>query len=660
MTRGRPIVPRGNGRRAARAAFCLLLFCPAMLVCPDTGFAWLSNFINPKSMMREAEQKKRDKEYVRKINKLEKGKSSEASGELFKIYHEYTGSRSVNGEALRAVGRMKRQEDVKKLIELNEKEDNRPERQSCCSYPLVTEALGEIGGPEACRYLTEYLRVRLKPPRYLVDVKPLVTAIQTAECLPQEELRSILWGYIRNVWTSYELHKTALQFLQDSGDSDAVALGKKYKEIGKEVYSGSGIATPIEKVTSYILDPTLPWWFKGGMMQSIRFYRNVPKEDLLDLCFAMAAKLYSEMPNLPLEKMEIKDWGTSMIGFEESRWGKSEGDEYFKNKLEHYHETLSSEAFKLMEELIDTFIKYFHEDRIRKEQKRRQPISVTKRTERIVEGQAVEPVSSSLVKVFPPGISDKPFPEPHFVGLGSRLGKVEVFIFDQELKWFGLGQADLFLATVMKKAAETTDASEKSELHMRALQIAALERQLSSEPSRRNISLLMPVPIDQDTKTGGLEWSPRTRGLNVAFETGQYSMVLFRIMDKTSVEFRLNQTIEPENKDQPAAYRFVINGLPAKTWVITEIGTSTATPTVYISQTGETVDRRFLLLPDESQREVPPTKDAGEAKTLERFLGARTAIRLYENESFEKADGPSGVEAFRAKLLQEIEETRPH
>jgi len=660
MTRGRPIVPRGNSRRAARAAFCLLLFCPAMLVCPDTGFAWLDNFINPKSMMREAGQKKRDKEYVRKINKLEKEKSSEAAGELFKIYHEYTGSPSVKGEALRAVGRMKRQEDVQKLIELNEKEDNRPERQSCCSYPLVMEALGGIGGPEACRYLTEYLRERLKPPRYEVDVKPLVTAIKKAGCLPEEELRNILWGYIRNIWTSHELHKTALQFLQDAGDIDAIALRDKYKKIGKEVYYERGIQPPLEKAKSYILDPTLPWWFKDGLMQSIRFYRNVPKEDLLDLCFAMAARLYSEMPNLPLGKMEIKDWGTSMIGFEESRWGKSEGDEYFKNKQKFYHETLSPEAFKLMEELTDTLIKYFHEDRFRKEQKLRQPLSVTKRTERIVEGHAEEPVSSSPVKVFPPGISDKPFPEPRFVGLGSRLGKVEVFIFDQDLKWFGLGQADLFLATVMKKTAETTDASEKSELHMRALQVVALERQLSSEPSRRNISLLIPLPIDQDRKTGGLEWSPRTRDLNAAFETGQYSMVLFRTMDKTSIEFRLNQTIEPENKDQSAAYRFVINGLPAKTWVIAEIGTSAATPTVYISQTGATVDRRFLLLPDESQREVPPAKDAGEAKTLERFLGARTAIRLYENESFEKADGPSGVEAFRAKLLQEIEGTRPH
>lgn len=558
-------------------------------------------------------------------------------------------------KALWTLGELKDARGVEPLTDWFEK--NTTGQSADFYFSSRAAALGKIGGPEACRFLVASLRDRFDRPGCNLEIGTLADALDQAACLPTEELLGRLRTFGSNLWTAEALQRSALEFLKNSGDLEAASTLARYRSLVGEARKPAYSINSIAEARQVLTDPRLPLWLKEQVMAYIVWNLQAAKTDLLDLCLGLAALEYAQQTDLLVGRSNPKAWGAAIgSGSQKASGSPEEVREFLEQRRRSYREEMTAAAFARQEALIDHVLNLTQRASAQQEvDKLTAATRPTANSPPAVKREAPVPPPGQVM--IPPGIQTQPFAEPEFSSLGSRLIGAELFLFDEGEKWFGLGRADLFLAAVMKRAAETTERSEKEEAHLMALNVMLIERKLADETSRR-LPLLLPLPFEHPVATTNLEWSLRSRDCTVALEVGRRHLVLFRSFEKTVVRFRLNPPLSAGGSARSAAALFEMNDLPAKAWVIAEYGPAFLPPVVFLSFTGVSLDRRFHLLHDERQQEVPLLKDEGEARLLARFLATRKALESYENESFAKAGGPFGVAAFRNQLLVELEERR--
>lgn len=304
----------------------------------------------------EGWQKIRDAGYRAEIRELERKGGAEASRRLLELAREPKASYKITVEAIHAIGRLGRREDVSGLMQYSGW--NRDGIPSGLSW--TTDALADIGGPEACAALTELLRDRLPGlarRNYLsdVDIGHLATAVERAECLNQEDLRSVLWTHGSDLWVAENVQQGALRFLADRGDAKASSRVVEYAEL-LAISDADYLA-----VEELVVRSDLPWWLRARVMSGYNYsgYGGyvaalLPRERLFDTHFRVLLSVYAAAP--PEEEQrrgELGRWTDRIAWNPRASWDGGQPAAYFAQKREEYQATLPADLYARVSPWID-------------------------------------------------------------------------------------------------------------------------------------------------------------------------------------------------------------------------------------------------------------------------------------------------------------------
>ncbi len=316
------------------------------------------------------------------IRDLERTKGPEASQRLLAIYGGTKGSLKVQGEALRALGRLGRREDVPALLEMSRWNDLGPRGTRVPSeFPWIMPVLADIGGPEACAALAGFLQDRLVRLAYdgvghSVDVQDLAAAVEKAQCLPQEEVRAVVRRYAEDLWVAGSVQLPALRFLAERGDPWAAARLTEYEELKQ-------IVDPAE-IERLLLRTDVPWWLRWRKMDYLSLYSPrwmlpagqvhvgggtapLSRENLLDTYFALLGSVYQAAPPRPDDfRYKFQNWVDRICRNEQAAWVRGDPAEYFRAKRAQFREALPPEEFERM----DRWLRYAEDSNVYWEQER--------------------------------------------------------------------------------------------------------------------------------------------------------------------------------------------------------------------------------------------------------------------------------------------------
>lgn len=613
--------------RGRRGFPVLFLACALSAVSCFSIESWAGiDPFSPESMKSAREEKKRVEEYRMKIKKLTKTGGEEGSRGLREIITGGDTPYKSVYEAIKALGTLKRPEDVEFLFEWPIKYQVEEVRKYGEPDYTTFTAIATIGGEEACRLLNGFFKEALRADSYKLNFGRYAAILTMATCLKKEELVDLARSTARDMWADNSLHSTALTYLAEAGDVQAKTTIQKLDATGKSFFNVSPF--PVELVPSVLHDPEVPWYSKVRLMNTVSTGKNGSKEELFDLYFDLAALLVAERPDLRYGKSQLASWArylTNYNSLNKSTWTRTDAVTYLEEKRRRYRQELNETAFKHMDGIITEALRWHSLN--------------LKEFERL--NSAEKRPSKTEPRAAPP------HPEPTFTSLGSRLRNAELFVFDEKLRWYGLWRLDLFLAAVAKEIAVMCDEAQVQLLRQKALRALSIE-QAGKAQGIAAASVLMPLPLDYVFEGTRPEWSPQTADFSAAFTTGQEKLVIMRLLHEGSASCWVNAG-PGSTAGKERAFRFREEHLPVGSWVVLSLGSSADQIPVYLSGDGETFSRGYRLLPDGSQEQFTIEESAIE-NTKKRFGEARKILERYEQETIAAAGGVSGVQKFRESL----------
>lgn len=614
-----------RGRRGL-AVLCLACGLSAVLCFSMESRAGIDPF-SPESRKSAQEEKKRVDEYRKQIKKLTKTGGEDGSQGLREIMVGGDTPYESRYEAIKALGSLRRPEDVAFLFEYPLKyRVEEAVKYGEPDYNTFT-AIATIGGEEACRLLSGFLKEILQADSYQLNFGRYAAIITQAKCLTKEELVDLARSASRDMWADNSLHSSALRYLAEAGDAQAKTTIQQLDAIYKAFFNVKPF--PVELVPPVLHDPEVPWRKKVYVMGLAVQFQEGSKENLFDLYFDLAILLATERPDLRSGKSQLEDWArklTSYYSFKKSTtWTRTDAVTYLEEKRRRYRQDLNETAFKHMDGIITEVLRW-HNRNLQEFERRTSDEKRRNKSE-------------------PPAA--QPRFEPTFTSFGSRLYNAEVFVFNEKLRWYGLGRLDLFLAAVAKEPAVKSEEPQVLLLRQKALRALFIE-QAGKAQGIAAASVLMPLPLDFVFEGTPPEWSPRTGDFSAAFTSGQEKLVIMRLLREGSASCWVNAGPgTPGGKER--AFRFREDHLLAGSWVVLMLGSSTERIPVYLSGEGETFSRGYRLLPDGSQEQFT-IEESGVESIKKRFGEARRILERYEQETFSAAGGVLGVQKFRESL----------
>jgi hypothetical protein len=352
-------------------ALLLILVGGALVIFSDQGGGWIRFSLKGifKEVLVEREEKTEGRRVLKEIKNLESQNNQEASTGLLLIAFDNGNANVARSEAFMALGRLGRLEDVSELLNRSQWYEG----NGALMMYWVAEALGEIGGEQACAALNEKFLsdseevVYIPGNSYYLD--PLVSGIRKGQCLSDKEIKEKLRRFIRDMWAVKGIHETSLTILAKTGDKEAVDTLAKYERI-KAGY-------PWKKKTKYpwqipaeegindyrniLLDPGCPWYLKISPASRLG-YQPWSKGVLLDAYFETMTLWYSSENAILYKKRDewMKRFGEGIINARQSQW-EGEYENYFERKeieISQINESFLKEQMQsLLENLEETISK---------------------------------------------------------------------------------------------------------------------------------------------------------------------------------------------------------------------------------------------------------------------------------------------------------------
>jgi hypothetical protein len=249
-----------------------------ILFWDDGGFITLEGIWD--SIWDERQHSAENRRLFNEIRRVEALGGAEASEELFKIALSGPKVYRSRMETFAALGRLGRPEDVPELIKRFDWYS-----QPVSDYmPYVASALGQIGGEEACLALNHKFLVQSEEMIYqhqhhskyrFYDLPSLATAINEAQCLPQEEINRLVKRIAFDMWTAEWLMMPSLENLANGGDEQARSL------IQVIAHPPDVTKTSLVQFREILDDPAVPMFVRERLLGHL-INRTESKRQLID------------------------------------------------------------------------------------------------------------------------------------------------------------------------------------------------------------------------------------------------------------------------------------------------------------------------------------------------------------------------------------------